>query len=117
MDKMDKMNKKNKTLLIIAIIAVVIYLIYRKNQKTDAPTFDGVADAPTFDGVDATMPESTSRDSDPFPADIEPRPDDDTDEEVDDGNMMLPPGTMIQRTTAPRVIKTWSPDHVPSQRY
>lgn len=65
---MDKMNKKNKTLLIIAIVAVVIYLIYRKNQKTDAPTFDG---------VDATMPESTSGDSDPFgrPADIEPRPD------------------------------------------
>ena len=95
-------------------IAAPIYLIYRKNQKTDAPT-----DAPTFDGVDATMPESTSRDSDPFgrPADIEPRPDDDTDEEVDDGNMMLPPGTMIQRTTAPRVIKTWSPDQVPSRRY
>lgn len=104
------MTKQNKILIVIAIVAVVIYLIYRKNQKTDAPTFEG---------VDATMPESTSRDSDPFgrPADIEPRPDDDTDEEVDDGNMMLPPGTMIQRTTAPRVIKTWSPEQVPSQRY
>lgn len=105
------MTKQNKILIVIAIVAVVIYLIYRKNQKTDAPTFDGVHGE--------TMPEATSRDIDPFgrPADIEPRPDDDTDEEVDDDNMMLPPGTMIQRITGPRVIKTWSPDQVPSRRY